>query len=76
MDPFSLVPFAEHVLREEGGPLHVRELAERVYAAGFQHQTPPKYPDQLERSLNSLASPSQHPEKFERVKPRTLRLRQ
>jgi hypothetical protein len=75
VDPYALVPFAERVLREEGGPLHVRVLAERMYRLGFRHRRPPKYRDQLERSLNSLASPSQHPELFERVGPRTLGLR-
>jgi|SRR3954464_14078398 len=75
VDPYALVPFAERVLREEGGPLHVRVLAERMYRLGFRHRRPPKYRDQLERSLNSLASPSQHPEIFERVGPRTLGLR-
>lgn len=75
VDPYALVPFAERVLREEGGPLHVRILAERMYRLGFRHRRPPKYRDQLERSLNSLASPSQHPEIFERVGPRTLGLR-
>jgi hypothetical protein len=76
VDPFSLVPFAEHVLREaDGGPLHVKEMAPRIYALGFQHRWPPKYSDQLMRSLNSLPSPSQHPDKFERVGPRTLKLR-
>lgn len=75
VDPYALVPFAERVLREEGGPLHVRILAERMYRLGFRHRRPPKYRDQLERSLNSLASPSQRPEIFERVGPRTLGLR-
>src|SRR4051812_23002899 len=75
VDPYALVPSAERILREEGGPLHVRVLAERMYRLGFRHRRPPKYRDQLERSLNSLASPSQHPEIFERVGPRTLRLR-
>lgn len=75
MDPYALVPFAERILREEGGPLHVRVMAERMYRTGFRHRRPPKYHDQLERSLNSLASPSQHPEIFERVGPRTLGLR-
>lgn len=75
VDPYALSPFAERVLREEGGPLHVRVLAERMYRLGFRHRRPPKYRDQLERSLNSLASPSQHPETFERVGPRTLGLR-
>jgi len=75
VDPYALVPFDERVLREGGGPLHVRVLAERMYRLGFRHRRPPKYRDQLERSLNSLASPSQHPEIFERVGPRTLDLR-
>jgi hypothetical protein len=76
VDPFSLVPFAEHVLGEVGGgPLHTSVMAPRIYELGFQHRWPPKYKDQLERSLNSLASPSQHPDKFERVAPRTLRLK-
>ena len=78
VDPYSLVPFAEHVLREAaGGPLlpHAKVMAERIYALGFQHRWPPKYHDQLVRTVNSLASPSQHPEKFERVAPRTLKLR-
>ena len=51
------------------------EIASRVYALGFEHKWAPKYPDQLERSINSLASPSQHPDKFERVAPRVLKLR-
>ena len=76
VDPYSLVPFAEHVLREAGGgPLHVKVMAERIYELGFQHRWPPKYEDQLLRSLNALASPSQHPERFERVGPRTLKLK-
>jgi hypothetical protein len=50
-------------------------MAQRMYASGFKHRWPPKHKDQLERSLNSLASPSQHPDKFERVAPRTLKLR-
>ncbi len=76
VDPYALVPFAERVLGEAGGgPLHVRVIAEQMYRLGFRHRRPPKYRDQLERSLNSLASPSQHPDIFERVGPRTLRLR-
>jgi hypothetical protein len=76
VDPYSLVPFVEHVLREaDGGPLHAKVIAERVYALGFQHRWPPKHRDQLTRTINSLASPSQHPETFERVAPRTLQLR-
>jgi hypothetical protein len=75
-DPYSLVPYVEHVLREAGGgPLHAREIAEQVYALGFQHRWPPKHRDQLVRTINSLAAPSQHPELFERVAPRTLKLR-
>jgi hypothetical protein len=76
VDPYSVVPFVEHVLREAGGgPMHARVIAERAYALGFQHRWPPKYPDQLVRTVNSLASPSQHPDKFERVAPRTLKLK-
>jgi hypothetical protein len=75
-DPYSLVPYVEHVLREpSGGPLHARVIAERVYELGFQHRWPPKHRDQLVRTINSLAAPSQHPEMFERVAPRTLELR-
>lgn len=76
VDTYSVVPFVEHVLREAGGgPLHARVIAERVYSLGFQHRWPPKYPDQLVRTINSLASPSQHPDKFERLAPRTLKLK-
>jgi HB1, ASXL, restriction endonuclease HTH domain len=76
LDRYDRVGFAQHVLRAAGGgPLHVREIAERMYELGYRHRRPPKYPDQLERSLNSLASPSQHPDIFERVGPRTLKLR-
>jgi hypothetical protein len=74
VDRKDRVQCAEYVLREAGRPLHVRELAKRMYALGFEHRWPPKHADQLERSLNSLASPSQLPERFERVAPRTLRL--
>jgi hypothetical protein len=73
----SLVPYAVHVLREaDGGPLDCHTMAERIYSLGFRHRRPPKYADQLVRSLNSLASPSQHPELFERVGPRVLRLKE
>jgi hypothetical protein len=76
VDPYSLVPFVQHVLKEAGGgPMHAREIAPQVYALGFQHKWPPKYADQLVRSVNALASPSQHPDLFERVAPRTIRLR-
>jgi hypothetical protein len=76
VSPYALVPYAEHVLREAGGgPLHVSELADRMYAAGFRHRRTLKHRDQLPRSLNSLASPSQHPDRFERAGPRTLKLR-
>lgn len=75
LDPFALAPFAEYVLRAAGGgPLHARVIAERMYAQGFRHRRPPKYRDQLVRSINSLASPSQHPDVFKRVGPRTLEL--
>lgn len=75
LDPHELVPIAEYVLREAGEPLHVKELARRMYALGFEHRWPPKHKDQLERSLNSLASPSQNNKQFVRVAPRTLGLR-
>ncbi len=75
LDPFALVPFAEYVLRAAGGgPLHASVIAERMYEQGFRHRRPPKYRDQLVRSVNSLASPSQHPDVFKRVGPRTLEL--
>jgi hypothetical protein len=75
LDPFDLVPFAEYVLRAAGGgPLHASVIAERMYEQGFRHRRPPKYRDQLVRSVNSLASPSQHPDIFRRVGPRTLEL--
>lgn len=32
-----------------------KEIADRIYALGFQHRWPPKYPDQLVRSVNALA---------------------
>lgn len=76
LDPYDRVGFAKHVLGAAGGgPMHVREIARRMYELGYRHRRPPKYPDQLERSLNSLASPSQRPGIFERVGPRTLKLR-
>ncbi|HSS31822.1 MAG TPA: hypothetical protein VLL27_00890 [Solirubrobacterales bacterium] len=76
VDPYSLAPFAEQTLREAGGgPLHASEMTDRIYELGFRHRRRPKYSDQLERSLNSLASPSHHPDIFERVAPRTLKLR-
>ena len=44
-DPYSLVPYVEHVLREAGGgPLHARVIAEQVYLLGFQHRWPPEAP--------------------------------
>jgi hypothetical protein len=75
LDPYALAPFAEYVLRAGGGgPLHASVIAERMYEQGFRHRRPPKYRDQLVRSVNSLASPSQHPEIFKRVGPRMLEL--
>jgi hypothetical protein len=76
VDRYSLVPYVEHVLKEAGGgPMRCKEIADRVYALGFEHKWSPKYPDQLVRSINALASPSQHPDKFERVAPRVIKLR-
>ncbi len=75
-DRFALQPYVVHVLKEAGGgPMACKDIADRVYELGFQHKWPPKYADQLTRSINALASPSQHPERFERVGPRVLKLR-
>jgi len=75
ISPYDRGAFAEHVLREAGGgPLHVRVIAERMYSLGYKHRRIPKDKHQLESSLNSLASPSQYPDRFERVGPRMLKL--
>jgi len=74
ISPTSRVGYAEYVLKQQGGPLHVKVLGERMYALGYKHKYQPQDKDQLEASLNSLASPSQYPEKFKRVAPRTLAL--
>lgn len=75
VSPYDMIRFAEYVLEEEdGGPLHVRVIAERMYRLGFKHRRQPKNPEQLLSSLNSLASPSQHPDRFERNGPRILEL--
>lgn len=76
ISPYDRCACAEYVLREAGGgPLRVRVIAERMYSLGYKHRRVPKDKHQLESSLNSLASPSQHPDRFERVGPRMLRLR-
>jgi hypothetical protein len=75
VSPYDRVAYAEYVLGEAGGgPLHVSVIAERMYSLGYKHRRTPKYEYQLESSLNSLASPSQYPERFERVGPRMLKL--
>jgi hypothetical protein len=75
LDPYDRVGFAKHVLQAAGGgPLHAKEIAERMYELGYRHRRPPKYADQLVRSVNSLASPSQHPDVFKRAGGRTLEL--
>jgi hypothetical protein len=74
LSPYDMVGFAKLVLRSSG-PLHVRELAKRMYRLGFEHRRAPADPRQLESSLNSLASPSRQPSEFVRVAPRTLALR-
>lgn len=75
VSPYDRVRFAEYVLEEaDGGPLHVCTIAERMYQLGFKHRRKPKNPEQLLSSLNSLASPSQHPGRFRRNGPRTLEL--
>jgi hypothetical protein len=75
VSPYDMGRFAEYVLEEEdGGPLHVRLIAERMYRLGFKHRRRPKNPEQILSSLNSLASPSQHPDRFKRNGPRILEL--
>jgi hypothetical protein len=74
LSPYDMVGVAKYALRDSG-PLHVRELAKRMYALGFKHRRQPTNARQLESSLNSLASPSRQPSAFVRVKPRTLALR-
>lgn len=75
VSPYDRVRFAEYVLEEAGGgPLHVRAIAERMRRLGYQHKRQPKNPEQILSSLNSLASPSQHPERFKRNGPRSLEL--
>jgi hypothetical protein len=75
VSPYDRVRFAQYVLEEAGGgPLHVRAIAERMYQLGYKHRRQPKNPEQLLSSLNSLASPSQHPERFKRRGPRILGL--
>jgi hypothetical protein len=74
ISPSNRVAYAEYVLQQAGRPLHVSTMKDLMYALGYKHRTPPKDKDQLEASLNSLASPSQYPERFKRVAPRTLTL--
>jgi hypothetical protein len=75
ISPYDRVRFAEYVLEEAGGgPLHVRAIAERMYRLGYKHKSQPKNPEQILSSLNSLASPSQHPERFKRSGSRSLEL--
>jgi hypothetical protein len=75
ISPYDRVRFAEYVLEEAGGgPLHVRAIAERMYRLGYKHRSQPKNPEQILSSLNSLASPSQHPERFKRSGSRSLEL--
>lgn len=75
VSPYDRVRFAEYVLEEAGGgPLHVRVIAERMYQLGYKHRRQPINPDQILSSLNSLASPSQHPERFKRGGSRSLEL--
>lgn len=75
VSPYDMVRFAQYVLEEEdGGPQHVRVIAERMYRLGFKHRRRPKNPEQILSSLNSLASPSQRPDRFKRNGPRVLEL--
>jgi hypothetical protein len=75
VSPYDRVRFAEYILEEaDGGPLHVRAIAEGMYRIGYKHRRQPKHPEQILSSLNSLASPSQHPERFKRSGARSLEL--
>jgi hypothetical protein len=75
ISPYDRVALAKYVLEQAGEPLPVAGIAARMYALGYKHRRQPKNPKQIESSLNSLASPSQHPEIFMRVGPRKLGLR-
>lgn len=75
ISPYDRVALAKYVLEQAGEPLPVAVIAARMYALGYTHRRQPKNPKQIESSLNSLASPSQHPEIFMRVGPRKLGLR-
>lgn len=72
--PYDRVALAKYVLEQAGESLPVSVIAARMYALGYKHRRQPKDPKQIESSLNSLASPSQHPEIFVRVGPRKLGL--
>lgn len=73
---YDRVALAQYVLEQAGEPLPVSVIAARMYALGYKHRRQPKNPRQIESSLNSLASPSQHPDTFVRVGPRKLGLNQ
>jgi hypothetical protein len=75
LSPYDMVGYARYALEDAGRPMHVRQLAARMYELGFKHRRPLANPRQLEASLNSLASPSREPSDFVRVKPRTLALK-
>jgi hypothetical protein len=75
ISPYDRVALAKYVLEQAGEPMPVAVIAARMYALGYKHRRQPKNPKQIESSLNSLASPSQHPEIFMRVGPRKLGLR-
>ncbi len=72
---YDRVALAKYVLEQAGEPLPVAVIAARMYALGYKHLRQPKNPKQIESSLNSLASPSQHPKLFVRAGPRRLGLR-
>jgi hypothetical protein len=73
---YDRVALAQYVLEQAGEPLPISVIAARMYALGYKHRRQPKNPRQIESSLNSLASPSQHPDIFVRVGPRKLGLNQ
>jgi hypothetical protein len=68
LSPYDMRGYARYALEEAGRPMHVREMAKRLYELGFKHRRQPTDPRQLESSLNSLASPSRYPGEFVRVK--------
>ncbi len=64
---------ARRVLQEEGRPMHVQELGERIKARGWRHpRSRAARPDQINFQL--AARLPRHPEAFRRVAPNTFAL--